>query len=88
MRDQVNDVIRKILSESIDIPEDEIRMDADLAAEYGMDSTELTALEKEIESLFSISASRSRRSASWVTGSDIVDFVLAETAHWAPPDEV
>lgn len=83
MQDKIYDEIRDLIAEYIEIPKDELSMDADLDIEYDMDSTEMTELAKNIEQKYTISIAKSERQ-NWVSARSICSFVaqklLAEKA--------
>lgn len=76
MSDHILQTIRSMLAGYVEVPETDFRMEADLDAEYDMDSTELTEFAKRIEEVFFVPVSKSTRQ-SWVTGNDIAAFVVA-----------
>ena len=85
MESQIFAEIKTILSSYVNVSEQQLQMDADLVGVYGMDSTEMTALTKEIEEHFRIPIRHSGSATIWVTGNDIVEFVQREAARTVSP---
>jgi acyl carrier protein len=79
MKEEIYAQVKALIAAYIDVPEAELKMDADLDLVYDMDSTELTEFAKEIDKRFGVAASRSDRQ-SWETGNSICEFVLAKKA--------
>lgn len=79
MQDKISKEIRAMLANYIDIPEEEVSMDAILDSEYEMDSTEMIEFAKKIEQKYGISITKSDH-RTWLSGNHVCKFVIDQMA--------